>query len=328
MRRLRRVAVSGLGTFVLTVLLPAGPAQAAAPTPFQPGAPLTQAAGVFGAVILFALAVAVLRGRSRPTPTPTPAPGPDPAPDPSMSAESPPTITLLTPSVSAAVPTLADRFSPLRTGTLPARTAVLSRPSGSAAAPRPGARSGRPVERTAPGRSTLVDPYALTAEVRLDGRTVTVSLDGARTDRPGPPHTWYAGSGTFSSATLPLLLGEASGRWLEVDLTRCPDALAIGGPPPQQRWYALRLVRQVIDAGGQVTVVGDLTDDRLPAQCHRVADVFDPRLPYASGIVLAAGLDRRAVQVARQVSVSGGPVPVLLGDAVSTRWSIRIGQPG
>ncbi|MFF0721532.1 hypothetical protein [Micromonospora sp. NPDC003816] len=316
MRRLRRVAVSGLGTFVPIVLLPAGPAQAAAPTPFPPGAPLTQAAGVFGAVILFALAVAVLRGRPRPPAAP--------APDPSMPAGSPPTITLLTPAVSAAVPTLADHFSPRRTGTSPARTAVLSRPVGPTVASRPDARSRPPGGWTTPGRSTLVDPYALTTEVLLDGRAVTVSLDGARADRPGPPHTWRAGVREPCSATLPLQLGAASGRILQVDLARCPDALTLGGPPPQQRWYASRLVRQVLDAGGQVTVVGDLTDDRLPAECRRVADVFDPRLSQTSGVVLAAGLDRRAVQVARQLSVCGGPVPVLLGDAVPTRWSIRI----
>ncbi|MFI7023955.1 hypothetical protein ACIBMZ_14720 [Micromonospora sp. NPDC049900] len=326
MRRLRRVAVSGLGTFVLTVLLPAGPAQAAATTPFPPGAPLTQAAGVFGAVILFALAVAVLRGPPRP-----PA-APDPVPDPDVSVPVGPFPSVALPTPTAALPTLADRFSPLHTVLPPTRTAVLSRPPGPAAAPRSGTRlrpAGRPpVERTAPGRTALVDPYALTAEVRLDGRTVTVSLDGARTDRPGPPHTWCAGTRGFTSAALPLLLGGASGRCLQVDLARCPDALTVGGPPPQQRWYAWRLVRQVVDAGGRVTVVGDLDDDGLPAGCHRVADVFDPRLPQTSGIVLAAGLDRRAVQVARQLSVCGGPVPVLLGDAVPTRWSIRVSATG
>nr|WP_233527439.1 hypothetical protein [Micromonospora craniellae] len=270
MRRLRRVAVSGLGTFVLTVLLPAGPAQAAAPTPFPPGTPLTRAAGVFSAVILFALAVAVLRGGPRPTPPPGAGPDPSPDADPALPAASGRQVAVLTPDASAPALTLTDRFSPSHTEELPAHTAVRPRPAGLAVAPSPGTRFHPPVGRTAPDRSR-VDPYTLAVEVSLDGRTATVSLDGARAGRPGPPHTWCPGAEASCSAPLALLLGEASGRCLRVDLARCPDAVAVGGPPTQRWWYTLRLVRQVIAAGGQVTVVGDLIDDRFPAQCHRVA---------------------------------------------------------
>ncbi|WP_432990733.1 LysM peptidoglycan-binding domain-containing protein [Dactylosporangium sp. CA-233914] len=294
--------------------------KAASPNPLS--APLVEATGICVAVVLFGAAVAVLRGGRRPVPAPLPAgrlsggpvSGRAGAPDQTVQMEqvrsvpqlSMPGATSVSPQTSARPPAPPGGFSP------PVPTPPATSPPAQGAASLPEPRDAG-------------NPHELVAELRADGLALEVSLNGVRGDEPGPPFGWRGAGQAPPLATLPVVLGEQqAGRRLFADLARCPDVLTVLGAGPDCQRYALQLIRQVIGMGNEVTVLGDLFGVALPAGCRRIAAMSDMEASAAPGIVVCGRLTGSALQAARQLRVSGGTVPIVLGEVAPSRWWVRV----
>ncbi|BCB74987.1 hypothetical protein Pflav_013970 [Phytohabitans flavus] len=126
---------------------------------------------------------------------------------------------------------------------------------------------------------------------------------------------------------MPVVLGERGGQRLVADLARCPDVLTVLGAKPHRVRYVLRLARQVLAIGCQVTILGDVFGGSVPAGCRRAAEMSDVDHSAAPGIVVCGPLSRAAGSAALRLRASGGPVPVVLGDVPASRWSVWLKAP-
>ncbi|WFE48828.1 hypothetical protein [Micromonospora sp. WMMD1155] len=169
-------------------------------------------------------------------------------------------------------------------------------------------------------------PDGLTADLVVDGYRVAVSLVGVAGDGSGRPYDWRLVGQTGPAATLGVVLGDRDGQLLHVDLGRCPDVLTVTGALPDCERYALRLIRQLLDSGRGVAVVGDgVLGEALPDGCRRVPTMADTRSLQSAGIVVCGRLSGPGIAAARLSRASGGPTPVLIGEVTPSRWSVRVG---
>ncbi|MGW0502455.1 hypothetical protein [Micromonospora sp. NPDC003241] len=174
-----------------------------------------------------------------------------------------------------------------------------------------------------PGRPEVGDATELSADLRVEGLNLSVSLNGAR-DAAAAPFGWYGPGEAPPAATLPLLLGDRDGWRLYVDLVRCPDVLTVAGSLPDGQRYARRLIRQALADGNEVTVVGDVLGESLPNGCNRVAQLSDVEPSPTPGIVVCPQLANGDGRVSRELRTAGVQVPVVLGEVTPSRWSIAV----
>ncbi|MFC0527157.1 hypothetical protein [Phytohabitans kaempferiae] len=233
-----------------------------------------------------------------------------------------------------AQPSLAGRFQPLgrqqrpaapdRPGTVAPTDSDLPGAMAPAHVPAPATA---PDEPCRPEQPEPAGQQELTADVWAEGLSVTVSLNGVRGRGSEPPFAWRRAGQALPDAALPLLVGERDGRRLFVDLARCPDVLTVVERATDGQPYAHRLVRQVLAAGNEVTVVGDILGGTLPAGCTRAGALSEVEPSRTPGVVLCARLDPGDGQVVHQLRLAGAQVPVILGGVTPSRWCVRVGTP-
>ncbi|MEV6343984.1 hypothetical protein [Actinoplanes sp. NPDC051851] len=186
--------------------------------------------------------------------------------------------------------------------------------------PPPPSLSPEPSSPEPPSREKPV-----TADLVAGGIRIQVSLVGVTGEGPGAPHGWRDPARPMPAATLPVDLGDRNGRRLYLDLNRCPDALTVSAALPDGEAYTLHLIRQVIDHGYDVAILGyDIFTASIPQGCRRVATMTDACDSGSPGIVVSGRLSGRDLATARAARASGGPIPVLIGDVPRARWSVRL----
>ncbi|WP_130401901.1 hypothetical protein [Micromonospora violae] len=188
----------------------------------------------------------------------------------------------------------------------------------------------QPVSAMGESRRAVVNLESLTGAPpdRLDVRLIGVATGFAA----GVPCAWLRDE-PFPAATLPLALGRQGGRRFVADLAAAPDILTITGTPSAAHRQARAMAEQLHAGGLMVTVVGDLFGADLPQGFRQVAafPTAEPdiaRLP-GPGIIVSGGLSGVELTTARGLAARTGHrvVPVLVGEVVRTRWSVRVTEP-
>ncbi|WP_433534622.1 hypothetical protein ACQPZK_20865 [Micromonospora sp. CA-249363] len=254
--------------------------------------------------------------------TPTPVEGPTPVDKPTSAAVP-----------EAGAPLTAARSSADDVATPGTGQADAGQPSTTQSenVPPEGPLPGGPLPEGPPSEGPSSDglsPDGLTADLVVDGHRVAVSLVGVAGDGPDRPYDWRLVGQAGPAATLGVVLGDRDGQRLHVDLGRCPDVLTVTGNLPDCERYALRLIRQLLDNGRGVAVVGDdVLGEALPDGCRRVPTMADTRGLQSPGIVVCGRLSGPDIAAARLSRASGGPTPVVIGEVTPSRWSVRVGLP-
>ncbi|MFC3499548.1 hypothetical protein ACFOOK_00845 [Micromonospora krabiensis] len=230
-----------------------------------------------------------------------------------------------TPPAPAATGTPADSHSDSDSGPVSGAPAPLG------AATTATLTTGRPVSLLTRSGRVVVDLEWPTG--RLDVRLLGTAPDA----EAGTPCAWLDDDGPLPAATLPVVLGRRAGRRFFVDLAAAPDVVTVTGPVSSARQVALAVAEQLHAAGVAVTVVGDaLGGDALggdaPAAYRRVpafpTDDAEAALT-GPGVLISAGLRGAELAAARDLAARSGHrvVPVLVGEVVRSRWSVRVSEP-
>ncbi|MFI7609288.1 hypothetical protein ACIBTV_29830 [Micromonospora sp. NPDC049366] len=310
--------------------------------------------GLLVVAVLLAAGLWLHRTRRR---THKPAPAPGLAAETSSKVDSAPaepatvpTETVAVPAETVAVPaeTVAVPAEtvavPAETVTVPAEPVVVraeaaAAPAETVAAPvetvvdPAGTRQVVPAQPVAAmgesGRVIVVlDSLAGDPPDRLDVRLIGVAAGAAR----GVPCAWVRDE-SLADATLPFVLGRQGGRRFVADLAATPDILTITGTPTAARRQARAMAEQLRAAGLAVTVVGDLLGADLPHGCRRLATfpTAEPEIAALAGpgVILSGGLSGVELTTARGLAARTGRhvVPVLVGEVMRTRWSVRATEP-
>ncbi|MEV4813056.1 hypothetical protein [Micromonospora avicenniae] len=183
----------------------------------------------------------------------------------------------------------------------------------------------RPVSLLATSGRVVVQLESLAdAPDRLDVRLLGSAPDGVAET----PCAWV-GDGRLPEATLPVVLGRQGERRLFVDLAAAPDVFTITGAPPAARRQARAVAEQLRTAGATVIVVGDALGPDLPAEYQRLETFPDGATPAGPAVVFSGGLRGAELTRARALADRTGhqAVPVLVGEVVRSRWSVRVTEP-
>ncbi|MER7444961.1 hypothetical protein [Micromonospora avicenniae] len=312
---------------------PGGPAAAEEGTSATPY--LVGAAGLIVMAALLAVVLRLARGGRRPRPA-----------DPETVA--PETVESVQPeTVESTVPEAADPAEPAES-TEPAEAArpaepteaepddaelrPVTRPEVATNADATGSPEAaattvvveRPVSLLAASGRVVVQLESLAdAPDRLDVRLLGSAPDGIAET----PCAWV-GDGRLPDATLPVVLGRQGERRLFVDLAAAPDVFTITGVPSAARRQARAVAEQLRTAGATVIVVGDALGPDLPAEYQRLEMFPDAgsAAPAGPAVVFSGGLRGAELTTARALAGRTGhrAVPVLVGEVVRSRWSVRV----
>lgn len=182
----------------------------------------------------------------------------------------------------------------------------------------------RPVSLLATSGRVVAQLEALTdAPDHLDVRLLGVAPDGV----VEIPCAWI-GDGQLPDARMPVVLGRQDERRLFVDLAAAPDVFTVTGVLSAARRQARAVAEQLRTAGATVFVVGDALGPDVPSEYRRL-EVFPDADSAASGgpaVVFSGGLRGAELTAARALAARTGHqvVPVLVGEVVRSRWSVRV----
>ncbi|WP_232233979.1 hypothetical protein [Micromonospora chokoriensis] len=163
---------------------------------------------------------------------------------------------------------------------------------------------------------------------RLDVRLMGAAAD----DAAGVPCGWL-GDESLSAALMPFVLGRQGGRQFVVDLGATPDVFTVTGTPSAARRQARAMAEGLQATVLAVNVVGDVLGADLPRGWRRL-DTFPTSqreiamLPQPS-IIVSAGLSGVELTSARELAARTDHrvIPVLVGEMMRTRWSVRVTEP-
>ncbi|WP_139337927.1 LysM peptidoglycan-binding domain-containing protein [Micromonospora avicenniae] len=304
---------------------PGGPAAAAEEgtnaTPYLVGA-----AGLIVMAALLAVVLRLARGGRRPRPADPETVAPETvestvpeAADPAEPAES-------TEPAEAARPAEPTEAEPDNAELRPVPRPEVATNADATGSPEAAATTvvERPVSLLAASGRVVVQLESLVdAPDRLDVRLLGSAPDGIAET----PCAWV-GDGRLPDATLPVVLGRQGERRLFVDLAAAPDVFTITGVPSAARRQARAVAEQLRTAGATVIVVGDALGPDLPAEYQRL-EMFpdaDSAAPAGPAVVFSGGLRGAELTTARALAARTGhqAVPVLVGEVVRSRWSVRV----
>ncbi|MET7752826.1 hypothetical protein [Micromonospora sp. NPDC005367] len=182
----------------------------------------------------------------------------------------------------------------------------------------------RPVSLLATSGRVVVQLESLAdAPDRLDVRLLGSAPDGIAET----PCAWI-GDGRLPDAALPVVLGRQGERRLFVDLAAAPDVFTVTGVPSAARRQARAIAEQLRTAGATVIVVGDALGPDLPSGYQRLEVFPDADRAASAGpaVVFSGGLRGAELSTARTLADRTGrrAVPVLVGEVVRSRWSVRV----
>lgn len=233
----------------------------------------------------------------------------------------------------AAAPSPADRPEPKVTTVLPEPPAVTTAAPVDTASEQPDTAPGVPTAPAAEiwksGRAAIVlEPLAGDPPDRID-----VRLMGAATGTASEVPCGWLGDEHLADALMPAVLGQVDGRQFVVDFAAAPDVFTVTGTPSAARRQARALAERLQVTLLAVTVVGDVLGADLPRGWRRV-DTFPTTqrdiamLPQPS-IIISTALSGTALTSARELAgrTNHRVIPVLVGEMVRTRWSVRVTEP-
>ncbi|MEH0929907.1 hypothetical protein [Micromonospora sp. CPCC 205558] len=295
--------------------------------------PYLVGAAVLVVAVLFAGGLWLLHSRRRArTPRPTTAPAPvtsptadtAPADAATSQADTVPNRGNAATSQADTVPNRGDAATS-QADTVPNQLDVVVR-----RVDTPAVVPAQPVSAMGESRRAIVNLESLTGAPpdRLDVRLIGVATGFAA----GVPCAWLRDE-PLPAATLPFVLGRHGGRRFVADLAATPDILTITGTPSAAHRQARAMAEQLRAAGLMVTVVGDVFGADLPQGCRRVAafPTAEPDIARLAGpgVIVSAGLSGVELTTARALAARTGHrvVPVLVGEVVRTRWSVRVTEP-
>ncbi|MFY1616221.1 LysM peptidoglycan-binding domain-containing protein [Micromonospora sp. WMMD736] len=227
----------------------------------------------------------------------------------------------------------ADRRAPKVTTVLPEPPAVTTAAPVDTASEQPDTAPGAPTAPAAEiwksGRAAIVlEPLAGNPADLLD-----VRLMGAAPGLAAEVPCGWLGDEHLADAMMPVVLGQVDGRQFVVDFAAAPDVFTVTGTPSAARRQARALAERLQVTLLAVTVVGDVLGVDLPRGWRRV-DTFPTTqrdiamLPQPS-IIISPALSGTALTSARELAARTNHrvIPVLVGEMVRTRWSVRVTEP-
>ncbi|TDC34099.1 hypothetical protein E1211_18040 [Micromonospora sp. 15K316] len=286
---------------------------------------LVGAAGLVVMAVLLAVVLRLVRGGGRPRPAAPQTAEPEPEVEPEVKVEAEPQPDAeVEPEVEAVAGAAEPESDGPTGGTEPDDTATAPAPTVEGATTT--VVVVRPVSLlTASGR-LAVQLESLTGDPdRLDVRLLGTAGDGSAET----PCAWI-GDGQLPDATMPVVLGRDGERRLFVDLAAAPDVFTVTGAAPAARRQALAFAAQLHAAGTAVFVVADALGPDAPPEYRRSARFADAAgadaTPAGPAVIFSGGLRGAELTAARGLAARTGHrmVPVLVGEVVRSRWSVRV----